>query len=265
MISHSSDEPDQFQGGSRLPSESLPSGGPNEFEPEHLPNLEERIGYHFTDRDLLRRNLVHASMRDQGTEITFDRSAVLGGSIFELEVRRILYMNFPEELEGELTKRRNGLAEVTSKDCLLYQVGLELELPRLITAETKTIPYELSPLTGAVLVFFASVHSDARDAESAFDVVRRVCGDRIVKAAPRENPKSALTQFARAHGCSSPTYETIEEQGPPHDRTFVVSAGVEGFPSEIAAARTKRAAQEEAARRFLERRAQDLQKDMSNT
>jgi ribonuclease-3 len=71
--------------------------------------------------------------------------------------------------------------------------------------------------------------------------------------APPQDPRTALQEWAQARGLKLPAYETVQEEGPPHDPTFVVRVAVEGFAPAEGSARSKRAAATAAAGVLLQR------------
>jgi ribonuclease-3 len=72
-----------------------------------------------------------------------------------------------------------------------------------------------------------------------------------------ENYKSQLLERMQAEGHPQPTYRVVEESGPSHDKTFTVEVQVGDASFEQGTAGSKQEAEQQAARRTLERIAAD--------
>ena len=77
-----------------------------------LENLEQRIGYCFSDKELLKKALRHSSYINEN-DLTYldcnERLEFLGDSVLEIAVSWYLYESYPEMTEGELTKLRSSI------------------------------------------------------------------------------------------------------------------------------------------------------------
>ena len=96
-----------------------------------IPELEGRIGYRFSDHTQINRALTHSSaMRAKRGSDHYERLEFLGDRVLGLCVSQMLYAEFPNAREGELSVRLNTL--VSGKMCA--EVADELELHRYIQA-----------------------------------------------------------------------------------------------------------------------------------
>jgi ribonuclease-3 len=108
-------------------------------------------------------------------------------------------------------------------------------------------------LGDALEAVIAAVYLDA-GFEAARGVVLRLWGDRIgtVEADARD-AKTALQEWAQARGLPPPAYEEAGREGPDHQPVFTVRVRLESGETETAAARTKRQAEQAAAKALLDR------------
>src|SRR6478752_1650927 len=90
-----------------------------------LADLEEKLGYHFKNKDLLKQALTHAS-----TEVTlhqsYERLEFLGDRILGLTVADMLYKSFPNESEGDLAKRLSFLVNASILAEIMTDLGVHL-------------------------------------------------------------------------------------------------------------------------------------------
>jgi ribonuclease-3 len=72
-------------------------------------------------------------------------------------------------------------------------------------------------------------------------------------AAPIQDAKTAVQEWAQARGLATPLYSEVERSGPAHLPRFVMQVALDGFEPERGEASSKRAAEQEAAKAFLDR------------
>ena len=81
--------------------------------------------------------------------------------------------------------------------------------------------------------------------DAARDMVHRLIGD--CTETGETDPKSALQEYLQSKGHPSPTYETLGEEGPPHDRVFTAAVLLEGKETARGKGTSKKRAEQEAA------------------
>lgn len=198
----------------------------------------------------------HASWTERRSD-SYERLAFLGDSVLALAVTSHLYPRLEAERfgAGGLTKIR--AQAVSGRSC--KAVAQRLDIPdrlraaappeaaervvSLITTE-RVLASVIEAVIGACFLCFGY--------ERTAEAVVEAFGAEIDGAL--DNPldfKSALQEWLAQRG-ELVTYDVIEEQGPPHDRTFSVSAVVEGREVARGSGRSKKDAEQEAARAALE-------------
>ncbi len=214
--------------------------------------LSEGLGYRFRDPSLLAQALRHTSAAGEREVLPFQRLEFLGDAALSHAVAELLFRRWPEATEGQLTRARAVLVRRQTLARIATSLGLaeHLELGGGL-AGTSVSPALLADALEALL---AAILLDG--GWRAFTtVVRRLLGPLVatlhVEQLPAEEPKSALQELAQRHGLPLPVYRLLRVEGPDHSRTYVFEVELAGRVLGIGSGSSKRAAQQEAARRAL--------------
>src|SRR5690606_18448020 len=155
--------------------------------------------------------------------------------------------------EGQLAPRFNALVRKETCAEVAREVGLG-DVLKLGRSEMLSGGRRKEALLGdAMEAVIAAVHLDA-GFEAARALVLRLWGGRIgtVEADARD-PKTALQEWAQARGMPPPAYAETGRKGPDHQPVFTVQVSLATGEAAEAAAGSKRAAEQAAARALLER------------
>lgn len=241
-----------------------------------LSELEAALGYRFANQELLVRALTHRSLANERMleriEPTPDaagdneRLEFLGDAVLGLVVAEAMFVLHPEWREGELTRVR---AQLVSRQ-RMAEVATTLDLGRhlrLSKGEDRSGLRRKSTVLSNTMeaVIGAQFLDGGLDPVRAF-VRRHVMGETVEQLA-RElrsgaalgNYKSALQERLQATHAGAPVYRVKSESGPDHRKRFLVEVrlrAAEGEPGEPLArgmGSTKKHAEQDAARRALER------------
>ncbi len=208
----------------------------------------EILGYTFRDPDLLRLALTHPSAGPRNNQ----RLEFLGDAILEYLISERLYRELPEAQEGELTRRRLQLVceEAQSAIARAHGVGERLIMTR---GEERTGGREKpSVLCDAMEAILAAIWLDG-GAEAARDAVERLWPRTADTALPLTGAKNELQEFLQGRGEALPEYRLLGRTGPDHDPTFTVAVVCHGEVLATASGSSKKAAEQEAALRALEK------------
>lgn len=227
-----------------------------------LEGLQERLGYRFQNVSLLGQALTHRSLRRdrEAGMAAFDdneRMEFLGDAVLGLRASERLLELFPRQSEGQLSRMRAWLvssahlAEVGER----LHIGACLRLSRNEEALGGRGKQRL--LANAFEAVVAAVYSDGGYAAAGELIDRHL----IEAALPQLSPdhlhefayKSALQEWAHANGHPLPVYRVIEATGPEHGKLFTIAVEIEGLVRTQAAAHSKKAAEQQAAREALQR------------
>lgn len=227
----------------------------NRLTSEHYELLErcqDRIGYQFTDSDLLFEAITHAS--GARTRLTSnERLEFLGDSILGFIVCEKLFRDHPEWLEGELTKIKSIVVSRQSCADIAEEMGYGefLIVGRGVTASGDVPP---SLLANAFESIIAAIYIDS-DLETVRNFLLPMIEPLIRSAIEGEsqvNYKSAFQQFSQKEYGVSPNYKLVDSKGPDHNKSFLVAAyiGKRGF--DPAWGKNKKEAEQGAAANALQ-------------
>jgi len=219
-----------------------------------MSELEQRLGYAFSDHDDVERALTHASRRKQGAELFhYERLEFLGDRVLGLAVADLLHRKFPDAREGELSLRYNAAVNAETLAEIADELGLH-EFIRTGDDIKQVTAKRMKNLRADVLeAVIAAIYLDG-GLESAAEFVRRVWRSRLSKSAPaRRDSKTELQEWAHAQKRDAPAYRIISREGPDHDPRFTVSVIVGELAETVGKGQSKRAAEQDAARRMLQR------------
>lgn len=216
-----------------------------------LTTLEERLGYHFTDRALLTTAVSHRSWcaESAGAPQSNERLEFLGDAVLGWVVADLAYRSHADLAEGRLTDLRKGAvnAAALADVALDFGLGEHLLLGKgEAAAGGRSKPSILSDALEAVL---GAVYLDG-GADAAYQVITRMMGERIESAVVRlehADHKTALQELAARLYDSAPVY-VIREEGPDHAKKFYATVLLAGRPEGDGEGRSKKQAEQAAAR-----------------
>ncbi len=217
--------------------------------------LEKKLGYTFRDKGLLVHAMTHSSYANEHREeglTSNERLEFLGDSVLGMVVAEHLFRTHPDMPEGELTRTRAALVCEGS----LYEVAAGLGLGRYLrlgrgedAGGGRARPSILADATEAML---AAVYLDG-----GIGPVRRLIQtlilDREREKAVDRDYKTALQELVQRRPESSVSYRLLRESGPDHCRVFEMEVSVDGSPVGRGEGRTKKEAEQMAARSALKK------------
>jgi len=220
-------------------------------EPAALQALQRRLGHNFARPALLVQALTHRSFGAEHNE----RLEFLGDAVLSLGVSALLYERFAGSDEGDLTRVRAHLVREDS----LHRAALALGLPevlRLSEGEGRGGGAQRpSILADALEALIGAVFLDGGYAP-AQTVVQRLFGE-VIQATEADSwakdAKTELQEWLQARRIAVPAYRITATRGQAHAQTFEVECAVPALGlAERGEGRSRRIAEQEAARRLLE-------------
>ncbi len=225
-----------------------------DLDPEMLTQLEgceERIGYKFSDKMLLREALTHASGALHRL-VSNERLEFLGDAILGAVVCDLLFHQYTDYLEGDLTKIKSIV--VSRQTCAKISESLGLQEFLIIGKGMTTHPSVPPSLLADVFEsLIAGVFLDGGK-EVVWEFVTKFVTPEIELAVGGEtggNYKSLLQQLAQREHGSTPTYQLLDEKGPDHSKCFKIAARIGQQKYQPAWGRNKKEAEQRAARNAL--------------
>lgn len=213
------------------------------------------IGYHFKNKYLLVTALTHSSFANEvhdGTKYN-ERLEFLGDSVLSIVVSDYIYLNCPEFPEGKLTQLRASL--VCEKSLYGYAKQIRMgDFIRLSRGEKNSGGCDRpSILSDAFEALIAAIYLDG-GIESARSFILRFVVPDIKSARPIKfkDYKTSLQEIIQKNPEERLSYVLVRESGPDHDKHFVVEVHLNSNVIGKGGGRSKKEAEQEAARVALE-------------
>jgi len=220
-----------------------------------LAGVEERIGYRFRRRELLERALTHRSYaNEQGSEEHYERLEWLGDAVLKLVTAELLFDRYPNEREGDLSKRVNHLVSEPVLAAWAATLGVSDELKLGVGEERGGGRGKDSLLADSLEALFGAIYLDG-GLDKARAAVRPML-DRALAADAEvlhSDSKTALQEVTQARGWDLPDYRLVGETGPDHDKRFAVECWIAGECAGRGEGSSKKVAQQQAAADALRR------------
>jgi len=226
--------------------------------PASLRDLEDLLGYHFKNQDLLLQALTHRSYVNENEAEHFRNNEsleFLGDSVLGFLISSRIFENHPELTEGELSKIKAFLVSAANLVRLAEKIRLG-DFIRLSRGEEKTGGRtKRAIVVDAFEAIVGALYLDG-GVEAASEFVGRQIGEFLalldLKQLTYGDFKSALQEQLHNLGRPEPVYRVVNELGPDHRKTFVVQVIIHGEVVAESSGRTKKEAQQSAARLALE-------------
>lgn len=217
-----------------------------------LEALRQRLGIGEEQRSLLQQALTHRGLSESAPHGDNERLEFLGDSVLALLVIEHLYLTYPGEPEGRLTK----LKALYVSEPSLAEAATALSLGSYLAlagsddaAGVRSRPSTLCDLFESIL---GALYL-ARGLDAAREFVREAL---IARVDPSQvwDHKSQLQEICQERWRITPLYRTDTESGPAHDRVFASVALLGQTVLGKGCGRSKKAAEQAAAANALERK-----------
>ena len=218
--------------------------------------LKEKFDISFKNEALLMEAMTHSSYANEHKEmkgIYNERIEFLGDAVLELTISDWLFRQFPHFQEGQLTKLRAQIVCEDSLSLLAKECSLN-EYLLLGKGETLSGGREKPAILCDVFeAFIGALYLD-----KGMDEVQRFLDQVIVPKIKNgryeliTDFKTELQEYLQQNGPVYIRYELVKEEGPSHDKTFTVQLIVDGKKYKTASGKTKKAAEQMAAKLTME-------------
>ncbi len=222
---------------------------------KNLQKLEDSIGYTFKNKSLLENALTHTSYANEHKISSNEKLEFLGDSILEFVSSKYIYNNYPKLKEGEMTKVR---ATVVCEDSLHKIAQKHNFSDFLFVGKSEQLHQgnrKVAIMADSVEAIIAAMYFDGGLNEAEKFIVNNL-KDEIEIATKNvgiKDHKTILQEKLQEHGNVSIKYEIISESGPDHNKTFVAQVKLDGKVLANGTGKTKKQAEQEAARKALEK------------
>jgi ribonuclease-3 len=213
-------------------------------------HIAKQFGYTFEDGELLSLALTHRSAAKNHNE----RLEFLGDAVLGMVVAEWLYLNFPNEPEGKLTRMRASLVKGDTLASLAKTAELG-DLIQLGPGELKSGGHRrTSILADVVESLLGAIYLDA-GLDACRDVILRLLQNRLNALDPNAHPKDAKTrlqEYLQSRKLPLPDYEVLSIEGKDHAQTFTVSCNIQSIKVKAqGAGASRRRAEQNAADKAL--------------
>jgi ribonuclease-3 len=221
-----------------------------------VSEFEQRIGYTFTERELLRRALTHKSYSHEAKDLEVRHNETfefLGDSVLGFVVGDMLFRHFPTLDEGALSKMKAFLVSAPSLAAKARDYGMGDAILLGIGEEKTGGRRKDSLLANLFEAVIAGIYLDG-GVEAARQLINRTFQEDIARIDQQDllfqDYKTALQELAQGKGLPLPDYNVVGEVGPDHGKTFIVEVKV-GKLITKGEGTSKKEAQQQAARQAL--------------
>ncbi len=224
-----------------------------------MTNLEKRLGYKFQDQALLARALTHKSYANELKTPSEhnEKLEFLGDAVIDLVVGELLFAKYPADTEGGLSKKRASMVN----EEVLAELAVEMELNHLLLlgkGEVQTGGAQKPRLLASAFEgIIGAMYIDAGFADTKkyllreFDsLAKRVCQNEDFE----RDYKTRLQELVQKCSKETPRYEVLAEEGPPHEREFLVCVKVKDEVWAQGRGKSKKNAEQMAAQNALVQR-----------
>ncbi len=219
-----------------------------------IASCEEKIGYSFKDKMLLRKCFTHSSYANEHREDDNELLEFFGDAVIEFVVTEYLFKKCSGD-EGKLTEIRK---EIVSKDPLLKSVkklGLS-EFVLLGSGQKSSATFEEKLFSSIYEAVVAGIYIDGGIKYAKKFIEDTIISDYERKQSSKKRQrindyKSEFQEYVQKRKMGSISYETLYKKGPDHLPEFKVCAILNGKPVAEAKGSSKKMAEMKAAKSAL--------------
>lgn len=222
----------------------------------NVSQLQEQLGIAFNDQKLLKQAFTHSSYVNEHRHKEFsdnERLEFLGDAVLELAVSQYLYRQNRNMAEGEMTKLRASI--VCEPSLMDFASDLKFGEYILLGKGEEQTGGRTRPalLADAFEAFLGALYLD-----QGFDTALEFLNDHVFPKistgafSHAMDYKSQLQELVQQYKNQSAEYIIVDENGPSHNKEFVAQVVIKGNVSGVGVGRTKKEAEQRAAKRALD-------------
>ncbi|MEO0225479.1 MAG: ribonuclease III [candidate division WOR-3 bacterium] len=219
-----------------------------------IEEIERLIGFEFHNKDLLITALTHTSYANEhnlGYVRSNERLEFLGDAILEMAVRLFLFEKYADQSEDVLTEKKKSL---TNRQ-FLARLARNIEIDRFLLlgrGEMVTGGREKESILANVFeALIGAIYLD-QGFQKVYNYIFNILPRAMISDQDFDDPKSRLNAWA-TKGKHTVAYRVIHEEGEPHRKFFRIEVLIDGEPVSLGQGRSKKIAEQDAARKALER------------
>lgn len=216
---------------------------------EKMTKLEEKIGYQFQDRMLLKQALTHSSYANEqkiNKSGDYERLEFLGDAVLELVSSDYIYKHNPDMTEGKMTKFRSSIVCEPALAFCAKEIGLEQYILLGKGEEATGGRNRDSIISDVMEAIIGAIYLDGGIDEAGI-YIRRVILSDLEHKQLFYDAKTILQEEVQKENKGTLRYVLLREDGPEHDKTFVVDAMIGDMKIGNGIGHSKKAAEQKAA------------------
>ncbi len=221
--------------------------------------LAKALGYNFKRPELFTHALVHRSAPNEHAKEhpeSNERLEFLGDAVLDMIIARELYVRFPDDAEGTLTRYKSALVNESGLAEIARQIDLGAYLILGHGEEESGGRDKPSLLSDALEAILGAIYLDG-GTDAVDPVILKLFHQSLAtvesRTAPRGDYKTALQEWTQANGLGLPAYRLLGKTGPDHARTYAVAVSLGDDTLAEGAGKSKREAERLAAQGALEK------------
>ena len=221
-----------------------------------MVELQNKVGYHFKNIDLLTEALTHSSYANEhkAQHIKYnERLEFLGDAVLSIVVSDYIFKNCPELPEGELTKLRASL--VCEKSLYVFAKKIDLGKHLILSKGERNNGGAERPsiLSDAFEALIAAIYIDGGFAPASKHILNFIIpAIKNSKKKKINDYKTTLQEIIQKNPGEQLEYVLVDESGPDHNKHFVVEVHLNSNIIGKGGGRSKKEAEQQAAREALE-------------
>jgi len=221
-------------------------------------SLTKKLDLTFNNLDLLIEALTHRSYLNEHREYTGshnERLEFLGDAVLELATTDFLYKKFPAKPEGELTSYRAALVNTVSLAESAQALGIN-EYLLLSKGESKDTGRARDViLADAFEAIIGAIYLDSGFTSAESFIAKNLYGkiDGVIEKRSYQDAKSRFQEIAQEKRGTTPSYETLSEIGPDHNKRFTVGVFIGNEEIARGEGQSKQEAEQSAAQAGLDK------------
>ncbi len=216
---------------------------------EKIAQLEQKIGYCFKDKLLLKQALTHSSYANElriNKCADYERLEFLGDAVLELVSSDHIFRENPDMSEGKMTKYRSSIVCEPALAYCAREIGLDQYVLLGKGEETTGGRTRDSIISDVMEAVIGAIYLDSGMEEAKAYILRFVLSDLEHKQLFYD-AKTILQEEVQKENKGMLHYRLVSEEGPEHDKTFAVEAMVGDVKVGFGTGHSKKAAEQNAA------------------
>jgi ribonuclease III len=217
---------------------------------KELDQLCQHLGVTFGRMHLLDEALTHSSYASENASVKdYERLEFFGDAVLKFVISEYLLERFPEYDEGQLTEIRSVLISDKTLAELAKNINLSkyILLGRQVQMRPSIMAQSLEAVLGAIYTDLGLIQSQIFIVRFFGSLATNVDRDDV-----KDNFKAELQEYSQAKAQGVPIYSVENTEGPAHDPIYSVSVAIAGESIASASGKSKKAAEQLAAKAALE-------------